>query len=253
MEQVGIAIYVPEGVAVAAGKATFGETVFRPQARELAELTTLERNFVATRYVGPTADHVLVLDTADPTWDDVAAAIRRDMARSTATERQRQEATEEAREHARRQQEQRLRAWAETAYPAEMRQVVEEAESVAAYVGHLVAADLHKLLQEVVPSVGFYTVGSKPHSMIKLRRRLSPRAESVQVKIWAEEAAAKASLPPDCTYDVAVERLDVKPSDPKGYGVHITVATVRLRHPLWPERIFVLPTERVPGAWEAER
>lgn len=253
MEQVGIAIYVPESVAVAAGKATFGETVFRPQARELAELTTLERNFVATRYVGPTADHVLVLDTADPSWDDIATAIRRDMARSAATERQRQEATQEAKEHARRQQEQRLRAWAERVYPGNMRQVGEESESVAAYIGHLVAADMRETLQSVVPTVGQYTAGSKPHSMIKLRRRVSPRAESVQVKVWAEEAAAKVSLPPDSTYDVAVERLDIKPSDPNGYGVHMTVATVRLRHPLWPERIFVLPTERVPGTWEAEQ
>lgn len=72
METFSVRVYVPQALAVAAGKSRYGEASYSPSDAELAALTPDERAWLGRRG----SSDMLTLDAPEPSWDAVAAALR---------------------------------------------------------------------------------------------------------------------------------------------------------------------------------
>ena len=74
MDRIAIKVYVPQSVALREGKSRFGATAYEPTDEELAELTSEERESIAT--IG-----TIELDAATVDWATVARGLRAEIAK----------------------------------------------------------------------------------------------------------------------------------------------------------------------------
>jgi hypothetical protein len=248
MERVLVSVWVPQKVAVLAGKTEFGELPFAPTEEDLSCLTEVERGYLFQRFVSGTDS--LRIDCAEPSWGCISQALRREMSadpghRRTEAETARQKAAQdEARHIATGQAAEAIRLWAISLGGAYAEGIAAGFNMEQRLVDHvqdriraaLVAANID------VDCITGYRPNTRAWSQTKLSLQRAPDERAFRTLKTVQDALSRIDGIAECvSFYPRIMRCEV--DDVGAFKRRFTGVVIGVSCPCWKDSMVVVDTE----------